>query len=400
MKTIIYHLTIIIALLAVGCVQEEVDQAEIIPTQEPLDGKKPVAILTSSKIDLPTQEEALDHKTGIRNKIFKKSLTTDLNQLATIEIVQLIEQGASQKEIALAYEEYGDNWVKKQEYSAAINAYKEAEEIRETDMKQLYLKLAKTYALNGEYYGSMEDCLKQAKALGFEDYKVLLYDEAFEGWRKKYDFVDGFGELFGKGQEMMFNVFIALGNQKNLIKDYTVGPMELFENTEYAHRERVGYYKNRPVIRTHFENFVEGLNEDRFSREGGDDYRYEMVLANNKNYVAVIYSKEEVWSEYILPKEYQLVTYDRKGNKVAALEIAKRGALKRGKGFVLHPDHTFEITNYKLKWKNSAKERCDQEGTYLKYEDLKMAEAEERTTYKISATGQIIPTEGVLLGMR
>ena len=129
------------------------------------------------------------------------------------------------------------------------------------------------------------------------------------------------------------------------------------------------------------------------------EYRFEMMLANNNNYVALIYSKEETWSEYILPKKYCLITFDRVGNKISELEIAKRGSLTKCKGFVLHPDKTLEVTNYKIDWKDGTKSRTEADQTFLIHNDLKIAEATDTKTYTITENGRIVESDGILLSI-
>ncbi|MBL4649543.1 MAG: hypothetical protein JKY03_07410 [Aureispira sp.] len=199
----------------------------------------------------------------------------------------------------------------------------------------------------------------------------------------------------------MFKAFVTFAPKKKLLNDYVLSPKALFENTNYDYRSETGYYEKGRIINGHFEAFAEGVSDDMFSREGGDNYRYEMLLEKKGHYFAVIYSIEEQWSEYILPKKYRLVTYDLKGNKISELDIAKRGSLKTCKGFVLHKDYSLTVTDYDVEWEKGAKNNLGKEEKYLSYKDLKESKATRTKTYQITTTGRIVEKEGVaFVGLR
>lgn len=315
-------------------------------------------------------------------------------QELTKEVVQLEEQGGDDEGNAITYYTYGEALVDMKKYDEAIEMYKEAEQLGYEDLKTLYYKLARAYALDDDSYGSMEDYLISARKEGFRNYRALLYDSAFKNWREEYNFMYLYNDLFGTNQKAMFKAFVTFAPKKRLVQDYIMSPKELYENTNYEYRSKMGYYENRPAISGFFENFVEGVSDDMFSREGGDNYRYEMML-EEAAYFAVVYSVEEQWSEYILPKKYRLVTYDLKGNKISELDIAKRGSLKTCKGFVLHPNHSLVVTDYEVEWKKGAKKHLGNAEHYLNYKNLKESKAVATKTYQITTTGRIVETEGM-----
>lgn len=243
----------------------------------------------------------------------------------------------------------------------------------------------------------MEDYLISARKEGFRNYRALLYDVAFKEWRDSYEFMYLYNELFKNSKKAMFKAFVRFAPKKKLVKDYVLSPKELFENTDYEYRSDIGYYKENRRINEHFEDFAEGVSDEMFSREGGDNYRYELLVEKKEKYIAVVYSIEEQWSEYILPKKYRLVTYDLKGNKISELEVAKRGSLKKCKGFVMHPNHSLTVTDYVVRWKKGAKDNVGGEEEYLLYKDLKESEVVKTTAYQITTTGRIVEKEGVAL---
>lgn len=313
------------------------------------------------------------------------------------EIVQLEEQGGANENDAKIYYTYGEALVDMKKYDEAIEMYQEAEKRKYKDLKTLYFKIARVYALQGLYYGSMADYLISARKAGFEHYNALLSDVAFKNWRAEYDFMYLYKELFGKDKKAMFKAFVALAPQKDLSIEYVLSPVELLENTNYNYREQNGYYEQNTSINSHFEAFVTGVSDDMFSREGGDNYRYELLLEAKEQYVAVIYSVEQPWSAFILPKKYHLVTYDLDGNKISELELAERGSLKTCKGFVLYPNQGLVVTTYQLEWKKGAKERLSSSEQYLNYKNLKSSTAILAQAYQITETGRIVEMEDLLV---
>lgn len=402
MKNISYSIAALMLLILVSCSDNNNSQtSEIIQhpavNKSPLDGNKESVTLANHSVELSSE----GIKTGfITEKRVNEKPQKSIQELSK-EIVQLEEQGGINGGDAKIYYTYGEALVDMKKYDEAIEMYQEAQKRGYQDLKTLYFKIARVYALQGDYYGSMEDYLISAHKVGFKNYDALLSDVAFENWRAEYDFMYLYEELFGKDKKAMFKAFVTFAPKKEFTKSYTLSPTELFENTDYNYREKTGYFAQNPSISAHFEYFVQGVSDDMFSREGGDNYRYELLLEEKGEYVAVIYSVEQQWSEYILPKTYHLVTYDLNGNKISELELAKRGSLTKCKGFVLHPDHSLVVTDYEVTWKKGAKENLGNSEHYLRAKNLKNSEVTMAKSYQITNTGRIAETEDVaFLGMR
>lgn len=400
MKNISYSLAVFMLFVLASCSNNNNETSDIIQhtaiNQSPLDGRKESVALTNHRIEIVPEEIKPN---VIRKKKVNEKPQKSIQEL-TKEIVQLEEQGGLNKEDALVYYTYGEAMVDMEKYTEAIEMYQEAEKRGYEDLKNLYYKMARVYALQGDSYGSMEDYLISARKEGFRNYRALLYDAAFKEWRTGYDFMYLYNDLFKNNKKAMFKAFVTFAPKKKLVNDYVVSPEELFENTNHQYRSETGYYEGIHRINEHFEDFAEGVSDEMFSREGGDNYRYEL-LEKKEQYVAVVYSIEEQWSEYILPKKYRLVTYDLEGNKISELDIAKRGSLKKCKGFTMHTDYSLTVTDYEIVWKKGAKDNLGDTEQYLSYKDLKKSKATKTKNYQITTTGRIVEKEGVaLVGMR
>ncbi|MCH2022851.1 MAG: hypothetical protein MK207_10275 [Saprospiraceae bacterium] len=331
-----------------------------------------------------------------RKRIINEVPIKSLHELK-MEIVLIEEQGTDSIYAAFVYYEYGNALLKTKFYDQAIEAFEMAEKYKYQDLKTLYFKISCAYALEGKYYGEMEDYLIKAKEKGFKNYRALLYDKAFNKWNNEYDFMYLYQKLFGSNKKAMFNAFIILAPQNKFNKAFIVNPMSLFENT--CNRKKNEFYKTKPLVNGYFSDFIEGVDSNIFSRSGGDDYRYEMILTDQRNYVALIYSIEQSCPGYILPKKYRLITFDKAGNKISELEIANGESLNKCKGFVFYPDNSFEVTNYNIKWKKNSISIHESNHGFLMHDDLKKAVANGTKKYFISENGRIRESEFILLGM-
>lgn len=395
MKNITSSIAALVLFTLVSCSNDNNNSQASEVIQYPTVDEAPTFI--SNRVEVSS--EGIERKT-MEGKQVNKKPQKSIQELSK-EIVQLEEQGGINEEDAAMYYTYGEALLDMKKYKEAIEMYQEAEKRGYEDLKTLYFKIARVYALEGNYYGSMEDYLILAKKAGFDNYEALLSDVAFENWRAEYDFMYLYKDLFGQNKKAMFTAFVKFAPKKELTEDYVLSPKELLENTNYDYREKNGYFEQSAFISGHFGDFVAGVSDDMFSREGGDSYRYELFMEEKGQYVAIVYSVEQQWSESILPKKYHLITYDLDGNKISELELANRSSLKTCKGFVLSPNHSLAVTTYQLEWKKGAKEKLNDSERYLNYKDLKTSTITGTKTYQITTTGRIVETEGVaFLGER
>lgn len=289
---------------------------------------------------------------------------------------------------------YGDTLVKQERYEEALELFEEAKELNPR-MGEVYFNIAKIYALQGKSNYEISDCLEKAR-FRCKNYKGLLYDDAFENYRKWDRFFYSYKNLFKGNKRAMFEGFIAFAPKKNLTEAYELNPKILFEDIGARRANYLDYNKQHPVIYNYFKAFASEADYNSFSRGGHDNCRYEMCLAKTENYFAVIYSVEKSWSEYILPKKYYLVTYTLSGNKISKLEIANRGSFKTCKGFVLYPDKSLVVTDYKVKWKMGAKKTWENKN-FMNYKQLKKTPVISSKTYQIIDKGRLVDTDGLFM---
>jgi tetratricopeptide (TPR) repeat protein len=287
---------------------------------------------------------------------------------------------------------YGDTLIKQGRYKEARLAYEKSEELNMRFTYKTYLGFARIDAIKG-YYHHIEDYLKRAISEGFKDYNYLLYHKDFEGYRGWNDFLSSYERIFRENKTAMFEAFIVFAPKKNLTEVYDLSPVNLFEN---VNARNSAYYNEHARIYTCFSVFAKGAEENSFGRRQSGNCRYEMCLAGTKNYRAIIYSVEEQWSEYILPKKYYLVTYDLKGNKISELELAARGSLKTCKGFTLRPDKSLVVSKYAVKWKLGSKYSLKKNG-FLNHEHIKKTILKSTQAYQITDSGRLVEMEDLLV---
>jgi tetratricopeptide (TPR) repeat protein len=288
---------------------------------------------------------------------------------------------------------YGDTLMQRGKYREATRAYEKADEFGYRFLGAVHFKLAKLQMLeDSTYYYHVEESLERAVYYGFNDYQALLEDEAFEYYRGLNEFIKMYCNLFENNQAALFEGFIAFAPKTNLTEAYDLSPVNLFEN---INARNARHNMQHLLIYTDFNLFAEGAEGNSFSRFVNGNCRYEMCWTEKK-YRAIIYSIEEQWSEYTLPKKYFLVTYDLKGNKISELEVAKRGSLKTCKGFSLQPDKSLVVTNYKVKWKIGTKKALGNNG-FLNYKHLKKTIVKSTQAYQITDSGRLVEIEDLLV---
>ena len=92
---------------------------------------------------------------------------------------------------------YGDTLVKQERYEDALELYEAAKELSRYRVGEMYFNIAKIYALQGKGDYEIDAYLEKARYKGFKEYKRLLYDDAFEDYRKwnKFSPIDPSGYL-------------------------------------------------------------------------------------------------------------------------------------------------------------------------------------------------------------
>ncbi|WMX12558.1 tetratricopeptide repeat protein [Aureispira sp. CCB-E] len=295
---------------------------------------------------------------------------------------------------------YGDTLVEQGRYQEAIVAYEKAIEIDYPYKGDCYWKIARVYGLQGKDVYEIDNyllkrkrkysLLKQTKEL--KNYEFLLQDTAFQAYRKWERFWNSYDQLFKGNKLAMFEAFKYSAPEAHTVGTYDLGPTNLFEAVNAKYDDYQLYEKEHPIVYGYFDAFVKEARYRAFSRSGRNLCRFEMCMAQ-ENYFLVVYSVEESWSEYILPKKYYLVTYNKQGDKISELEVAKRGSLKTCKAFVLNADNSFVVTNYAIKWKKGAKQQWRNKNFYNQTH-LKKTIAKSSQAYEITISGRVIEAGG------
>ena len=336
---------------------------------------------------------------GKRNKRKAKAVSTAYKGMKEMEraLIILEEQGGAE-DIASAYFQLAQRQLDSMQYDKAINYFLNAEQKGFQPLNKVYFQLARAYAFKDLQLGTVEDYLKKARQHGFRNYRALLYDKAFSKLRKTQELVYIYTDLFGSNQKAMFKLFCYVAPRSKEI-DFSIDTALLFNSNNQAVRDNQIHQRSKPTIPFQFSAFIEGVDEAAFSRSGGDDFRFEYVRKAT-DYVAVLYSRTSSWSEYILPKQYRLITFDREGNKISELLLAKRGSLSTAKGFEIRNDESIDVIDYQLEWKKDVAELAFKEGRFMNLQDLKNCQVFQKTSYSINRKGRIEIQESPLFSMR
>ncbi len=308
------------------------------------------------------------------------------------------EQGGSGNS-AEQYFQLASYYLEAAQYDAAINCLLQAEKKGFKHLDKVYFQLARAYAFKDVQLGTMEDYLHKASMHGFRNYRALLYDSAFATLRKSDEILYIYANLFENNQQAMFKLFCKIAPKSNAKENLLVDTAVLFKTSNRSCGNQDSKPTKTSIIPFQFSAFIEGIDEEIYSRGAADDFRFEQVIRDS-NYIAILYSRTDTRATAIMPKQYHLISFDRHGNKISELLLGKKGSLTNAKGFFIGQDRRIDVYDYHLCWKSNTANMARQSGQYLTTQDLKKVIIYQITSYQINAMGRINIQEMPLYSMQ
>jgi len=356
-------------------------------------------VLTASVVNFEGIADPILEKkaSSTAKKQRKKKPTRSLDQLANL--ISALDSTTTNYQV---YEEYGDALLAESAYDKAYEAYKKSKELGHKNLKTLYFKMARAKGLNGK---SPQDMLHMACVKGYNNYRSILYDPAFNKYReRKGEIAYLFSMYFSENSKALFKLLKVLAPKNNLSRSYTIDAKKLLGTAEtegYA-MEKV-HKKNEKKWRLmgDYGFLVKALEEAKFTRSILGHKHCEMYVNRFKEYDLLICSSDD-WADYIQPRSYYLITCDKQGKKIDALKIAQKGSMKTCQTAVLNPDGSLVLRTNAIQFKKRAiKAKADGDGDdLLNYDDLASIKSIHEEMYQIQANGKIVNTNGLLLGMK
>ncbi|HCS22003.1 MAG TPA: hypothetical protein DIW47_15850 [Bacteroidetes bacterium] len=196
----------------------------------------------------------------------------------------------------------------------AIQAFEIAEHLGFQPAYRVYFHLARTHAAlvetnpeKGRKYSIYEN-LRLAFVNGYSDTSELLASSPFQtvvhSDRYNYLVQNYLGRKEG-GKDNIFNVFRQQFGQAQ--EEFSI------DTGEVTMRE---YNSN---ISFDFRAYIPEMQNTDFGRDVSHEYFYVATVAENPNYVTLIYSSIDYWSMAMTPVYTTLATFDHDGNRIASI---------------------------------------------------------------------------------
>lgn len=196
----------------------------------------------------------------------------------------------------------------------ALEAYEIAEHLGFEPTYRVYFHMARVHAAilqtnpkKGSEYSVYEN-LRLAFVNGYSDTSELLASSPFRSVvhsdRYNYLVQNYLGQDKG-GKDNIFNVFRQQFGQ--IQEEFSI------DTGEVTMRE---YNSN---VSFDFRQYIPEMQNTSFGRDVSHEYFYVAAVAENPNYVTLIYSSIDYWSMAMTPVYTTLATFDHDGNRIASI---------------------------------------------------------------------------------
>ncbi|MFZ5553533.1 MAG: tetratricopeptide repeat protein [Bacteroidota bacterium] len=277
---------------------------------------------------------------------------------------------------AKTYYELGNALIDAQNYKEAIESFHMAEKMDYNPLSKVLYNLACAYSLNE----NGEQALKYVQLAienGYNNAGHLLTDADLEFARKDPEFMDVYQTAMSGAldpETALFDLFEVSFAQAVL--PMSMGP-EQTQKVQFTNS-----------IAYDFESFVAEMVNPNFSRDVGDEFFYLAKVAENENYIALIYGGAQMM--YERPPVYHiLATYTSRGKLIDKIEIGGYHYYEEPmKGYKIDDKLNIEVNEYELVFEKNV----DEYG----YDDNRVIENQLLNTkkFKITDGGKIKSADG------
>lgn len=274
-----------------------------------------------------------------------------------------------------AYYELGNVYMEQKNYQQALDAYTMAEKLGYEPFSKVLFNVACVHS-RLKNYPMAADYLQYAIQSGYSNIDNIEKDDDLKNLREEEPY------LFKQKMELALNGVSDVENlhwlqfKRNFLQ--ASFPVNLTDNQGKLILDD----KNR--ISYDFERFVSEMRDERFSREVSKGFYQFVQVAENNNFVALIYVVKDEFNEEMSPLTYRLVTFTKTGKIIDKKEIAGREDYSENlKMCTINKDLTFTITYYETTFQKDPEE----EGYYDNPVVSKKKVSAEK--FRIDAQGKI-----------
>lgn len=274
-----------------------------------------------------------------------------------------------------AYYELGNVYMEQSNYQQALNAYSMAEKLGYEPFSKVLFNVACAYSQLKNYPMSA-DYLQYAIQSGYANIDNIEKDADLKNLREEEPY------LYKSKMTLALNGVSDVENlhwlqfKRNFVQ--ASFPINLTDNQGKPVLDE----KNR--ISYDFERFISEMRDERFSREVSKGFFNFVQVAENNQFVALIYIVKDEFNGDMSPLTYRLVTFTKEGKIIDKKEIAGREDYSENlKMCTINKDLTFTISYYETTFQKDPEEEGYYENPIV---SKKKVSAEK---YRISSSGKI-----------
>jgi tetratricopeptide (TPR) repeat protein len=272
-------------------------------------------------------------------KIFLQALDKFKNKKQVNGSIALFRESLMIFPNAIGYYELGNALLTAGIYDEAEKCFNSADHLHYspsymTTYKQACLLIKKGNVQEGFNY------LESAIEGGYTDREEFMTDPNLAAIRNTDEYnlflANNFEEDKDKRMMAMFDIYLKNFPDVGL-------PYEIDEThaADFDNDKSISYY---------YTDYIDGMEDGRFSRDVTNEYSYVAKLYKNEKFTALLYSSLEAMADTLAPVTTLLVTYDSLGKPVDKLVFACQCSPEQVRAGVFNEDKTIQVKEFKRNW--------------------------------------------------
>lgn len=298
-------------------------------------------------------------------KAFSRALDAYVNKKEIPESIELFKSAICKVPSAKAYFQLGSALTDAGFYDEGVQALHIAERLGYAPLANLMYRLAQ--ATSNQHLAStdlrdslMLHYMEVAIQMGYPHSEEFMKNGVFQNLRESKNFQSTFDEAFaaGPGNSSPGRLF-----WETFRNGFQPLKLPLVINTTWIQSHKLG-----EPMSYDYEKFVTEMRNAKFSREVESEYYYCGLVKQDTGYTTLLYAgqyEDLADANHYTPTFFMLTSYDRNGRIIDKIRAAGQNDFTDTfKVFVLQPNLSFEIRDYKNIYKNDP-EQAGYEKNYV-----------------------------------
>ncbi len=281
------------------------------------------------------------------NKLFIKAIEEHRKTGQPAKSINMLREAVRIYPAAKIYYELGNILLSAKMLDEAGKAYKIAAGLDDEDLlERIVFKQACVDIALGKTDDAYENLDYLFNELGYANHKEFTTDPYLEPIRNTERYKMYILENFTEKADRMAQLFNKFSN----VFPQAVLPFEINE-------QQADKYNEDNNISYQYADFIEGMEDARFSRDVSNQYIYMAKLRQTEKYTAIVYSSVELMADTLPPLQTYIATYDAAGKPVDRRVFSCHCSPLNIKTGLFTDDNLLEIKEYRRNWKYDPREK-------------------------------------------